>query len=66
MKRRNLIFSLLAVAAMSTARAQQTGKVYRIAVVHPSHPVAALGETSFCHFHRTPSLGIRRGKEYPN
>jgi putative tryptophan/tyrosine transport system substrate-binding protein len=46
MKRRNLIFGLLAVAAMGTARAQQSGKVHRIAVVHPSHPVATLTETS--------------------
>jgi putative tryptophan/tyrosine transport system substrate-binding protein len=46
MRRRNLIFGLLAVAAMGTAHAQQNGKVYRIAVVHPSHPVATLTETS--------------------
>lgn len=31
---------------MGTARAQQSGKVYRIAVVHPSHPVATLTETN--------------------
>jgi putative tryptophan/tyrosine transport system substrate-binding protein len=47
MRRRNLIFGLLAVVAMGTAHAQQSGKVYRIAVVHPSHPVATLTETSF-------------------
>jgi len=66
MKRRNLIFSLLAVAAMSTARAQQTGKVYRIAVVHPSHRWPHSAKQASAIFHRTPSLGIRRGKEYPN
>jgi putative tryptophan/tyrosine transport system substrate-binding protein len=32
---------------MGTAHAQQSGKAYRIAVVHPSHPVATLTETSF-------------------
>jgi putative tryptophan/tyrosine transport system substrate-binding protein len=46
MKRRNLILGLLVVAAMGTAHAQQRGKVHRIAVVHPSHPVATLTETS--------------------
>ena len=46
MRRRNLIFCVLAVAAMGTAHAQQSGKVHRIAVVHPSHPVATLTETS--------------------
>jgi putative tryptophan/tyrosine transport system substrate-binding protein len=46
MKRRNLVFGLLVVAAMGTAHAQQSGKVHRIAVVHPSHPVATLAETS--------------------
>jgi len=47
MRRRVLIFGLVAVAAVGTAHAQQTGKVPRIAVVHPSHPVATLTETSF-------------------
>jgi putative ABC transport system substrate-binding protein len=47
MRRRILIFGLVAVAAVGTAHAQQTGKVPRIAVVHPSHPVATLTETSF-------------------
>ena len=46
MRRRNLLFGLLAVAAMGTAHAQQRGKVHRIAFVHPSHPVATLTETS--------------------
>jgi putative tryptophan/tyrosine transport system substrate-binding protein len=46
MRRRNLILGLLVVAAMGTAHAQQSGKVHRIAVVHPSHPVATLTETS--------------------
>ena len=38
MRRRNLIFGLVAVAAVGTARAQQSGKVHRIAVVHPLAP----------------------------
>jgi putative tryptophan/tyrosine transport system substrate-binding protein len=60
MKRRNLIFCLLVVAAMGTARAQQRGKVYRIAVVHPSHPVAALTETSFSPIVRAIFTELRR------
>jgi putative ABC transport system substrate-binding protein len=46
MMRRNLILGLLAIAAMGAAHAQQSGKVHRIAVVQPSHPVATLTETS--------------------
>src|SRR6476469_9147031 len=40
MRRRNLIFGLLAVATTRGAQAQQTGKVYRIAFAHPTVPVA--------------------------
>ena len=47
MRRRNFVFGPLAVAAMGTVHARQSGKLYRIAVVHPSHPVATLTETSF-------------------
>jgi putative tryptophan/tyrosine transport system substrate-binding protein len=47
MRRRDFIFGSLAIAAMGSARAEQRGKVYRIAIVHPSYPVASLTETSF-------------------
>ena len=40
MKRRNFIVGLLVVAAMGTAHAQQSGKVYRIAIVDPALPTA--------------------------
>ena len=46
MRRRDLIFGLVTVAAMRTARAQQSGKVHHIAIIHPSHPIAELTETS--------------------
>ena len=46
MRRRNLLFGLLAVATMGTAHAQQSGKIHRIAYVHPSHPITELTETS--------------------
>jgi hypothetical protein len=48
MRRRNLILGLLlAVATTCSAVAQQNTKVHRIAIVHPSHPVTSLTETSF-------------------
>ena len=46
MKRRNLILGLLFVAAMGTAHARQSGKVYRIAYVHSVHPAAQLTEAN--------------------
>jgi len=47
MRRRNVIFGLLALGTIRSAVAQQSAKVHRIAVVHPSHPAASLTETSF-------------------
>src|SRR5215469_15816313 len=46
MKRRELIFGLLAVAAVGSTQAQQSGKVYRIAIVHASTPASDLKEGS--------------------
>src|SRR6478752_2405715 len=46
MRRRNLIFGLLAVATTRGAQAQQTGKVYRIALAHPTAPVADINQAS--------------------
>jgi hypothetical protein len=52
MRRRNLIFGLLAIATTGGARAEQSIKVHRIALVHPTHSVTALTDES-------PSPGIR-------
>jgi putative tryptophan/tyrosine transport system substrate-binding protein len=41
MRRRSLILSLLAVAATGGARAEQSRKAHRIAIVHPTHPSEA-------------------------
>jgi putative ABC transport system substrate-binding protein len=46
MRRRNLIFGLFAVATTSGARAEQSKKVHRIAIVLPSIPVTEMTETS--------------------
>jgi putative tryptophan/tyrosine transport system substrate-binding protein len=60
MRRRNLIFGLLASATISHVRAEQSGKVYRIAIVHASHPAASLTETSFSPGIRTIFAEFRR------
>jgi putative ABC transport system substrate-binding protein len=52
MRRRNLIFGLFAVATVCGARADESTKVHRIALVHPTHPVAALTDES-------PSPGVQ-------
>ena len=45
MRRREFIGFIGAVALLPlSARAQQSTKVYRIAILHPSHPVAELTE----------------------
>ena len=44
MKRRDLLAGLLPVAVASLAGAQQPGKNYRIALVHPSLPVSLMAE----------------------
>ena len=41
-------------------RAQQASKVHRIAVVHPSHPIADLRETGSIIFFRALFNGLRR------
>src|SRR5215475_14558274 len=46
MKRRNLIFGLLAVTTMRGAHAQQSRKIHRIAVVFPSHATDATTDAS--------------------
>jgi putative ABC transport system substrate-binding protein len=44
MKRRDLLAGLLPVAVAPLARAQQAGKMYRIAIFHPTQPVLYLSE----------------------
>jgi putative ABC transport system substrate-binding protein len=44
MKRRDLIAGALIAVTVRRAHAQQTGKVYRIAIVDPAEPVAAMSE----------------------
>ena len=46
MRRRDFIAGLMFAATMGRARAQQTGKVYRIAFAHPTAPVTDLTQTS--------------------
>ena len=46
MRRRDFIAGLMFAAATGRAQAQQTGKVYRIAIGHPIVPVADLNQAS--------------------
>jgi putative ABC transport system substrate-binding protein len=50
MRRRELIAGLLLAATTGRAQAQQSAKVYHIAIVHPSAPVAELTETGTARF----------------
>jgi putative tryptophan/tyrosine transport system substrate-binding protein len=50
----------LAVATTGGARAEQSAKARRIAIVHPSHPVASLTETSFSPGIRATFTELRR------
>src|SRR3954465_15129520 len=45
MRRRDFLVGLVLTATTRRAQAEQPGKAYRIAVVHPSLPVASLNET---------------------
>jgi putative ABC transport system substrate-binding protein len=60
MRRRNLIFGLFAVATTGGARAEQSRKSHRIAVVHPTHPATLLTETSGSPAARAVLNGLRR------
>ena len=46
MRRRDFIAGLMLAAAMGRAQAQQTGKVYRIALFNPVVPVADQNQAS--------------------
>jgi ABC-type uncharacterized transport system substrate-binding protein len=50
MRRREFIAGLLVAATTGRAQAQQSAKVYHIAIVHPSEPVAELTETGTARF----------------
>ena len=60
MRRRELIAVLLLATTMRPARAQQSGRVYRIAVIHPSRPVADMSETGSHPFFRALFGQLRR------
>jgi putative ABC transport system substrate-binding protein len=45
MRRREFLITLVLSATMPCAHAQQPGKLYRIAIVHPSAPVAEMTDT---------------------
>jgi putative tryptophan/tyrosine transport system substrate-binding protein len=44
MRRRSFIAGALSAATIGTARAQQTGRVHRIAIVNPAEPIGHLNE----------------------
>ena len=46
MRRRAFIAGLVCTAAISRAEAQQAGKIYRIAIAHPSYPASEMNEAS--------------------
>jgi ABC-type uncharacterized transport system substrate-binding protein len=61
MRRREFIASIGAVTMLPTiARAQQSTKVYRIAILHPSHPVTELTEVSHFRYWREFFQELRR------
>jgi putative ABC transport system substrate-binding protein len=67
MKRREFIAGLLVAASLRPARAQQATKTYRLALVHPSNPIADMSETSTRAFYRSffkelRQLGYVEGK----
>jgi putative ABC transport system substrate-binding protein len=50
--RRQFVAGLLVAATMGRAQAQQTGKVYRLAIAHPSHRVQDLTPQSSLRYYR--------------
>jgi len=68
MRRRDFMTVLLLVATMGRAEAQQTAKVYRMAVVVPAMPVAELSEKTASYpayrafFEELPRLGYVEGR----
>ena len=68
MRRRDFIAGLMFAAAMGRAQAQQTGKVYRIALAHPTAPVVDQNQASKGSFmipallEELPRLGYVEGR----
>jgi putative ABC transport system substrate-binding protein len=67
MRRRDFIAGVVAAGLIGQAQAQQSAKVYRIAVVHPSLPIAEMSETgsspaSRAFFQRLRELGYVEGQ----
>jgi putative ABC transport system substrate-binding protein len=60
MKRRDLLAGLLPVAVAPLAWAQQPGKVYRMAIVHPSYPVSLMAEHGGLSFWQVLFQELRR------
>ena len=60
MRRRDFLAGLLLTATMPHAQAQQAGKVYRIAVVHPSNPVTEMNEAGAHPYYRAFFSELRR------
>ena len=53
MRRREFIASLGVVSILPrAARSQQSAKMYRIAITHPSHPISELNELSHFRYYR--------------
>ena len=60
MRRRNLLFGLLAFATLRSARAQQNGKVHRIAYVRPAGAATGFTETAGTPSNRAMLKELRR------
>src|SRR5262245_49930495 len=60
MKRRDLLAGLLPVAVAPLAGAQQPGKIYRIAIVHPSNPLSVMSEKGGVNFWHAMFQELRR------
>jgi putative ABC transport system substrate-binding protein len=60
MKRRDLLAGLLPVAVAPVAWAQQPGRMYRIALVHPSYPVSLMAEHGGLSFWQVLFQELRR------
>jgi hypothetical protein len=61
MRRRDFIAFIGAVPILPrAARSQQSAKVFRIAIMHPSHPISELNEQSRFRYYREFFGGLRQ------
>ena len=61
MRRREFIAFIGAASILPrSARSQQSAKVYRIAIIHPSHPISELNEQSRFRYYREFFGGLRQ------